>query len=345
VNSRRIPRNPLYKAWKAASFTKNDIRLHFFLLDILADGKLRTLTELVDAIDADYLSAFENAEPIDISTLRNKLKEYVEIGLITAEKQGRQHTYSLPTNTVDLESWRDATAFFSEGNPLGVVGSFLLDKYEAARGDIFSFKHRYLLFALDNGILLELLSAIRARRKIEIETAGGGKGGARRAVVIPLKIYCGTQGGRQYLAAYSFERKGIAFFRLDSMIKVKTLESVSDYDVFRNQFEDIRPNIWGVATGQYKLEHIEMVLSVDPEDIHIAHRLEREKRCGAVGFLGDTRWRFSADVYDAQELLPWLRTFIGRIVSLTCSNEIVEKQFWGDLAALEAMYGGDGDAV
>src|SRR5699024_9319761 len=40
VDSRVIPRNPLYKAFKAKSFTNTDILLHFYLLDLLADGNL-----------------------------------------------------------------------------------------------------------------------------------------------------------------------------------------------------------------------------------------------------------------------------------------------------------------
>ena len=39
VDSRKIPRNPLYKAFKAKSFTDKDITLHFILLDILAEGR------------------------------------------------------------------------------------------------------------------------------------------------------------------------------------------------------------------------------------------------------------------------------------------------------------------
>ena len=45
------------------------------------------------------------------------------------------------------------------------------------------------------------------------------------------------------------------------------------------------------------------------------------------------------------ELLPWIRTFIGRIVSLKSANPEVEKRFYGDLSAMRAMYGGDADAV
>ena len=345
VDSRRIPRNPLYKPWKAASFTRNDIALHFILLDILADGQPRTITGLLDAIDNEYLAAFDHAEPIDISTLRKKLKEYVDVGLIAAAKQGKQHIYSLPPDAIALSGWQDAITFFSEENPLGVVGSFLLDKYETLRSDVFTFKHRYLLFALDTGVLLDLLMAIHSQRQVELEMASGRNGGARRVAAIPLRIYSSTQGGRQYLSAFSQMRNGITFFRVDSIIRVKALERVPDYEAYQKQLETARPHIWGVATSQYKLEHIEMVLCIDPQDSHIAGRLEREKRCGAVEPLDVNLWRFSADVYDAGELLPWLRTFIGRIASLTCSNKTVEEQFWADFAALEAMYGGDGDAV
>ncbi|MCL2167273.1 MAG: WYL domain-containing protein [Clostridiales bacterium] len=355
VDSRRIPRNPLHKSWKAASFTRNDIALHFILLDILADGQPRTITGLLESIDKEYLAAFENAEPIDISTLRKKLKEYVDIGLVATAKQGKQYQYSLPADAVHLAGWQNAISFFSEENPLGVVGSFLLDKYETLRNDVFTFKHRYLLFALDTGVLLDLLTAIHAQRQVELEMAGSKNGDARRVAAIPLRIYSSTQGGRQYLSAFSPQRKEITFFRLDSIIKVKMLERTSDYEAYQRQLETAMPHIWGVSVGRYKPQHIEMLLSVNPQDSHIVSRLEREKRCGTVEPLGDNRWRFSAEVYDARELLPWLRTFIGRIVSLTCSDKTVEDQFWADFTALEALYGeamygealyrGDGDVV
>lgn len=171
VDSRHIPHNPLYKAWKAASFTKNDISLHFILLDILANGKPRSLAELVNIIDDDYLSCFAEAEPTDESTLRKKLKEYVDVGLLKTEKQGKQYLYSISKNSVDLDKWSDAVAFFSEGNSLGVVGSFLLDKYDEPQDDIFTFKHRYLLFALDNGIMMDLLNTIRTHQKVQLGVA------------------------------------------------------------------------------------------------------------------------------------------------------------------------------
>ena len=48
--------------------------------------------------------------------------------------------------------------------------------------------------------------------------------------------------------------------------------------------------------------------------------------------------RFSAEVYDASELVPWIRTFICRITDFTCSNQELEAQFADDLKAMYALY-------
>lgn len=344
VDSRHIPRNPLYKAWKASGFTKNDISLHFLLMDILTDSEALFIPELLDCIDVKYMSVFRNAAPIDESTLRKKLKEYTELGLIVTEKRGKQIAYRLAETDIDLVAWKHVISFFAEDNPLGMVGSYILDKYDNIP-DYFSFKHRYWLFALDSDILLDLLTAIHEHRKVELELVGGNNGNTRRCTVLPLKIYSSVQGGRQYLAAYNIWKKMPCFFRLDNILKVEPIEVVEDYNIFQEYLKDEQPRIWGVATGQGNLEHIEMVLIIEPKDIHIAHRLEREKRCGSVERLSDTSWKFIADVYDAWELLPWLRTFIGRIDSLICSNKQVEEQFWTDLSALAELYGGGENAI
>ena len=122
-----------------------------------------------------------------------------------------------------------------------------------------------------------------------------------------------------------------------------------------------------------------MVLRIEDGASYIVDRLIREKRNGKVEKLGrgeaaalreegrlaaigeDTAgceyWRFSADVYDAGEMIPWLRTFIGRIESLTCTNKQAERTFSEDLLQLCKMYhvaspdgetpdaGGEPDAV
>lgn len=112
VDSRRVSHNPLYKAWKSKSFTKNDITLHFWLMDILYVDRALPVSEILDIMASDYLIYFDESVHIDESTLRKKLKEYVRLGLIITEKKGNQLVYKLYSNNVNLKSWVDAISFF-----------------------------------------------------------------------------------------------------------------------------------------------------------------------------------------------------------------------------------------
>lgn len=56
IDSRVTHHNPLYKAWKAKSFTDGDITLHFILFDILCSPEISlSLSEITEKID-EYLS-------------------------------------------------------------------------------------------------------------------------------------------------------------------------------------------------------------------------------------------------------------------------------------------------
>ena len=342
IDCRHVSKNPLYNAWKASSFTNNDITLHFWLMDILSADEPKSLTEIIDIIDDQYLSLFEDAMPIDESTLRKKLKEYIELGLVIAEKQGKQLMYRLPDMCVNLESWQNAVDFYAEVNPLGVVGSFIQDKIEST-DNFFLFKHNYLLFALDSNVMLDLLIAINEQRTVELEIFNSRKQAHFRCTILPLKIYSSVQGGRQYVAAYDMHVKKIIFFRLDSIQKITILDVNSEYDAYLALYTDFQKYLWGVSSGRPNIiEHLEMTLKIEPNEHFVVSRLEREKRCGTVERISDTLWKFSADVYDTQEMLPWIRSFTGRIASFSCSNKTVNKQFKADLMEMDLLYGGNG---
>ena len=340
VDSRRIPHNPLYKAFKAKSFTGRDIALHFYILDVLQPGEARTAGELAAEIAADYLSAFPEEYAFDESTIRKKLKEYADLGLLERQKQGREVRYRR-TPDFDLSPWADAAAFFSEDSPLGVVGSYILDRC-GTEPAAFGFKHHYLLHALDSQILFQLLEAIHAGCEVELEVLNARRGRASRQTVRPLCIYVSTQTGRQYLLCWRKDRP--RFVRLDNIRKAVPGRPAPAPP--EEAVEALRRHLWGVSLGSGgALEHIELTLRVEDGEDFIVQRLEREKRCGTVERLDAHSCRFSADVRDAYELLPWLRTFIGRIADLQCSNPLVTETFRKDLAAMAALYGGETDAV
>lgn len=282
VDSRKIRHNPFYKALKAKSFTANDIMLHFFLLDILQDGEKMTLRQLMDRMDEAYLAYFAEPAALDISTVRKKLAEYAELGLIENEKCGRELYYERSKDDVDLDAWRDAVIFFAETNQIGVVGSFIEDKL-AAGSSVFSYKHHYLLHALESDVLLDLLAAMEHKQCVRIESCSS-KGNNISFCVLPLKIYVSTQSGRRYVMCWFFKAHRIIFCRLDNLERVLDAKPVRDYDKFYAMAEQMEQNLWGVSMNRVPaadaLEHVELVVRISSDEPYILQCLEREKRCG-----------------------------------------------------------------
>lgn len=87
IDSRLEQHNPLYKAWKAKSFTNGDITLHFILFDILYSKDISmSIKEIMKEID-NILINFDNPKFFDESTVRKKLNEYVSQGIIVKKKE------------------------------------------------------------------------------------------------------------------------------------------------------------------------------------------------------------------------------------------------------------------
>ena len=145
---------------------------------------------------------------------------------------------------------------------------------------------------------------------------------------------------------YHYRGRHLSFFRLDAIKKVTIGNVEKHYSKYLGYQEKFDQHLWGVSTGpDHNLDHIEMTVHFDPGEEFVLHRLEREKRHGTVELLDSQTCRFSADVYDASEILPWLRTFIGRIVDLKCSSQYVLDMFQEDLARMDALYGGGNDVI
>lgn len=342
VDSRSIPGNPLHQAFKAKSFTAGDVTFHFYVLDLLQSGESYTAQQILDLFWEKYLSCFETSWEPDLSTVRKKLKEYVSLGILRAEKKGRELYFCRAEDRVPLEAWKEAAAFFSEADPLGVVGSTVLDKLPEQPA-CFRFKHHYILHAADSQILLQLLTAIREKRRIKLINAGKRHPDSQYwHFVLPLRIYVSTQSGRQYLLCYHNRYHDLQFFRLDYIRQLELLEEETEYQTYLDDWEKFRSHLWGTSSGiGWNVDRLEMTVRFEDNETYIPQRLEREKRNGRVELPDANTARYTVETYDASELLPWLRTFIGRIESLECSDPAVVKRFYEDLEQTCALYGGE----
>ncbi len=349
IDSRSISHNPFYKAWKAKSFTDGDITLHFIIFDILCSPEVKcTLSEIMERIDEKYLSGFDAPMMFDESTVRKKLKEYCEAGIISTEKVGRRLLYSR-ADSPSVSGLEDVLHFYSEAAPCGVVGSYILDKTEQD-SDAFFFKHHYITSAMDSGVLASLFSAMRQKCAVSVTNLSPKFDEPRRIKMIPLRVFISVQNGRQHLLAFQPEYGRIKSFRIDYLSDVRVEGPEPDFDRMRAELDRMQSKMWGVNTrrvkgGSEQLEHVEFTLRVDEGEEHIVRRFEREKRIGRVERIKDGLYRFSADVYDTGEMIPWIRTFICRIESINFSNRAVEEKFKNDLEDTYRIYGIGEEAV
>jgi hypothetical protein len=343
IDSRTIRHNPFYNAWKAKSFTDGDITLHFIIFEILHEPSVkRTIAEMLGEIDEKYLSGFKNPMMFDESTLRKKLKEYCEAGIIVAENVGRKMYYRR-AESPNISDFDDVLHYFSEAAPCGAVGSFLLDKTEADT-DAFTFKHHYITGAIDSGVMAALFTAMREKRIVTISNLSRRRDLPRRNRIIPLRFFISVQSGRQHLFAYLPDYNHFQSYRVDYLSQVKLEEQTPRFDELRAELDRMQDKMWGVSVKRNKwgvdhLEHVEFTVKVEDGEDYIVKRLHREKRIGTVEKLDEHTYCFFSDVYDSSEMVPWIRTFICRIVKMNFSNRTIENRFKEDLDEMYKMYG------
>jgi len=341
IDSRISTHNPFYKALKAKSFTDGDITLHFILLDILYSPEVTlSLPEILEKTD-EYLSSFESPMVFDESTVRKKLKEYINEGIIVCGKVGRKMMYRRAEDS-PLPDVTDVLGFYSEVAPCGVIGSFLLDKSEVTE-DVFTFKHHYITSAMDSDVLATLFLAMQMKSAVTAKNLSRRSDEATYIRVIPLRVFISVQNGRQHLLAYNPEYNSIRSYRIDYLSDVKIAEASPRFDELRCLLDSMQTKMWGVTVRNSLVdnttEHVEFSVRIEEGEEHIIRRLEREKRVGDVEKIDDNTYRFSADVYDTGEMIPWIRTFICRITELHFSNRTVENRFKNDIREMYRMYG------
>ena len=79
--------------------------------------------------------------------------------------------------------------------------------------------------------------------------------------------------------------------------------------------------MWGVSLkpeNKSNLEHVRFVIeySAEKEKKYIPDRLKREAVIGTVTEIDDTHSEFVADMLDSNEIIPWIRSFFGRITDI-----------------------------
>lgn len=339
IDSNLLDTNPLFRVWKTKSFTDNDIVLHFLILDLLQDGRKLTAEEITEALLAEYESLF------DIQTVRRKCNAYAKEGLLGKEKNQKCVFFFLD-NTLSHwlksnEAISDALAFYQMADVFGIVGNYLSEQLDYPNRT-FRVKHSFFVHTLEDEILFDLINAIERKSSVCLDIKGSRKELVSTANCVPLQIFISARTGRRFLCGYLKKSRRFSCFRMDSIKKVTLTETCHIYDDLQEKLNRNRRFLWGVSFQGDQRRHLDqltMTLQIlEPGENYIIDRLKQEGRGGTVTRIAPNTYRFEIEVFDCNEMIPWIRTFIGRILSLECTAKSVEQRFYRDLQTMSRMY-------
>ena len=343
VDSCHISGNPLHQAFAACSFTDNDIRLHFLLLDILSPDEAMSVREITEKMAEDYGAYFEE------QTVRNKLREYDREGLVCAEKHGRSTCYRLAEDISGelfsrFPQLADALALFSVTGEFAEAGTALMRCF-GLKNDHFIVKHNYIVNALEDELVLTITEALREKRRLDFDSVSSRDRDNVRHVngAVPMAVYSSVRSGRRYLMAFDPEYDCYSAFRLDYMNGLKAGDVCEDYDRLKSDFDRQAGGVYGVSFGKgVRRPPMEITLRIDEEnEDFVIQRLRREMRCGRLCRLEKDLYRLTIDATDPNEAMQWVKSFIGRIVSVKGGSDYSTGRFLDDVKRMAEMYGGE----
>jgi hypothetical protein len=238
------------------------------------------------------------------------------------------------------EELLDAIKFFQGVSPFGEIGSYILDN-ENRKNDLFAFKHQYIAHTLEDGILFDLLTSIRQTRWIIFENQSTRTGRTSKVEGLPLKIFVSTGTGRRYACMYSSKTGRFSNFRLDYIKKVTSGEIEPKASDLRERLNNNLDKIWGVSFGgKNRSEIISIKLDIDEKrESYVIDRITREGQGGKLTKIEENTFLFTKEVFDTTDMIPWIKTFTGRIIQLEGTNSQVVKRFYDDMKQMASMYG------
>ena len=338
MDSNLLETNPLYRVWKTKSFTDNDIMLHFFLLDTLKDGSM-SVSEIADSLLQNYEVIF------DPQMIRRKCNEYVKEGLLAAEKTGKTMTYRRQITFADImmedSDLLAAISFYHLAAPFGFIGSTILDQ-QKKNNFMFRIKHSFLVHTLEDEMVSLLLQAMRNKQEVCLFCQSNKNQEMRKEHGVPLQFFSSTRTGRRYILVYRTSTKRFLCHRLDQIKKIELLSVYEEYDSVREKLEQNKSRTFGVSfqnQSQYREQHLKLLLHIDEiNETYILKRLEREGKGGTITRVDKDTCLYEKIIFDAHEMLPWLRTFIGRILSIETEQRNFQQHFLRDLESMYKMY-------
>ena len=100
---------------------------------------------------------------------------------------------------------------------------------------------------------------------------------------------------------------------------------------------------WGVAfagmDAPHKLEKWELILHIDEKNEQtLITKLEQAHENGILQRVGIDTFSYTLSILDANEVVPWLRRLIGRILSIKCTDRQACSRLIHDIELTKSYY-------
>lgn len=352
-DSRIVNQNPLFAIWKMCHFKPEYLTRDFALFDLLS-------TKEYEAGLSDYDLKCDDSGKNKLEFYTGKrishtqLKPYITAlrtnGVLNVKdifnKEGKllKSTYKL-ANTKKLQNLIKNTPeiiaaiqFASETFPCSVIGSYIIDSIDIEDfPSVFSFKHHFIYNTLDSEVIYTVFTAINEKRFVKIK---------RKIDIIqvtPIQVRFSARDGRTYLVYYADDEKHKGFYiaNFENIVSVKKSDTCSYFDSLIEEYNSIKSNLWGksIKSGIKKTEHVDFTIQYKDSEIYIPKRLQREAFSGHIeNNPNENEATFSAELFDPQELIPWIRSYFGRITQFHFENKELQQQIENEIEKMYAMY-------
>lgn len=369
IDDRDINLNPFFVFLKSntSNSLRNDLILYFLILQVVKHDVFMPRTAIIKAVTDVYLYGNDANDAhiveIDAKRIIKVIEELTSLGILIFRKEGKAFTYRLADACPDLTNALPAIRLFSEISPLGAAGYYLLDRLELNGVNIeqshIEFKHRHLDHILDSEVLEPVFEAMHKHQAVKVYMAERlglrkapnipdhftiercDKVDLRMAIVVPLKIYVSVLSGRRYVMGLFRDSLRLACLRISYIEKAELIPGEIDPAVYKEmqlKFKAIADHVWGVSQKTQTLSHVEMTITANNPESYMLKRLYSECRCGNVEMLSPVSARFSADVYNARELFPWMSSFLGWISDVFFSEPELQEMFIEHIHAIYKNY-------
>ncbi|MBR4634373.1 WYL domain-containing protein [bacterium] len=352
-DSRIVDQNPLFAIWKMCHFKPEYLTRDFALFDLLSTTEYQEGLSDYDLKSDDSGKnklEFYTGKPISHKQLDLYIPSLRTNGVLDVKNSfspnGKllKSTYKL-TDTKKIQNLIknnpeiiSAVQFASETFPCGVIGSYIIDSIDIKETlPVFYFKHHFIYNTLDSEVMYTIFSAINEKRFVTIQR----KGNIIR--VTPIQVRYSARDGRSYLIYYTNypKYKGFNVENFENIVSVKKSDKCSYFDSLRSEYHSIKKNLWGksITIDKKKTEHVDFTIQYNDAEIYVLKRLKREAFSGQIKTNTNKKEAtFSYELFDSKELIPWIRSYFGRITQFHFENKDLQQQLKDEIKKMYAIY-------